>query len=115
MSYAVDAAALRRSNRLLQKVIQLPVEIISRHFQKNTRSPIWINQLVFEVLPANVHVRHETQDVRIFFEDKRGLRFIVGLAGWDDQVSRKGAGGNHSLFDWRFCEIQPDARPVLAR
>src|SRR5262245_36118698 len=113
MSYAVNPASLWRGYGLLQKVIELPVEIIPRQLQQYLRRAVRINNLVLEVFAANVHVRHEAEYVSVFLEGERSLRFIVGLARRNGQVARKRAGGDHALLDRRFREVQTNARSVF--
>src|SRR5262249_37750812 len=63
--HAVQPRPLRQRHRLLGPVDALPVEVPARHRQQRLLPAVGVVRLVAEVLAAQVHVRHEADDVDV--------------------------------------------------
>src|SRR6185503_11394434 len=73
-----DLAAGRDLQRLLQVVVQLPVEVVLRHAQDRLLLSVRIDDDVLHVLAAQVHVRRETVERdRLGHRGDRGDRPVL--------------------------------------
>jgi hypothetical protein len=56
---------------------QLPVEVVMRHIQHGLRRAVGEDGLVSKRLPANVHVRHEREDLRLLENWNARLLLVI--------------------------------------
>src|SRR5262249_7826953 len=105
-------ASLRRDDLLLEDVGHLPAEVPARHGQQHFRRSVRIDEGVFEILAAHMHVRMQAVDVAVFFESELGRYFIVGVAWWNRKITLRRPRGDDALFDRVFREDQADAGAI---
>src|SRR5262245_25208157 len=105
-------APLRRGDFFLEDISHLPVEVPARHREQNFGLTVGVDQRVFEILAADVHVRMETVDMTVFLENELRFGFVIGVAWRDRQVILRSARRDDALLNRRLGEDQTDAAAV---
>src|SRR5207245_10136196 len=71
-------------HRLLQAVDALPVEIVARHRKKGLSLAVRIDDFRHDVLAAQVHVRHEANNLCIVECESAGrLALVIAITWWN--------------------------------
>ncbi len=81
MSDAMNRRSLGHGHRLLQAIGALPAEVETRHREQNLFFAVGINRLVKKIFAAQMHMRHEIQDIARFFELEARFELKVVVSG----------------------------------
>ncbi len=115
MGGAIDAGTFRQRDRLAQLVPELPGGPVVRHLQERASFAAGVDDAVFEILAAAVHVRMQAVECDGVTEFKRCVHPMVGVAGRNFELAVGGGDGEDALCGRLFGEDQADAAAVRAR
>ena len=83
-----------------------------RHAQHGLSFTGGIDQPVFEILPAIVHVRHDIDQIYCLMQRNAGIDAVRRIARRNHKLGVRGIGRENSLLRSLLCKNQPDAAAV---
>ncbi len=75
-----QAAPFRRVDGILQFILDLPIEVVSRDGQEGLLDSVRAHQFPFHIFTAEVHVGRECEETGVLFEVVAESNFVVGCA-----------------------------------
>src|SRR5262249_47138653 len=114
MRCALDLRALGENNGLREVVPELPMPVVVRNTEQRFRFARGIDQAIFEILPAPMHVGMQAGQSHSGTHGELRMHAVVRISGWNRELSIRGGQGEYALLRRLFGEDQSEFAPVRA-
>ena len=108
-----DASPPGRGQRRDRVIINLPVEVVARNGKQNLGAAIGVDCTIDDVFTAQMHVRHETDDVRVLLEFVNRFELIVRRARRNYKLDIERSLCRDDFAYRLLREDQPNHRAIL--
>src|SRR5262245_49606552 len=110
-----EARAFRNGQRVLEYVERLPVEVVFIDLEQRLAAAVGVDDLIFHVLAAHVHVREVVDELKVARDVVAGRGSVALGAGRNQEERIDDRQRLDRLLDWLFGEDDADARAVFLR